>query len=50
LEDLNSLNLAITEAYLFKGIKSQKAYLRAEKYFSGMVMGDNYLELYRGIL
>lgn len=50
LEDLNSLNSATSESLLSKETKPQKAYLKAKKYFSGAVMGDNYLELYKKIL
>lgn len=46
LEDIDSLNLAVTEALITKGTKGINACNRASEFFSGKIMGDNYLEFY----
>lgn len=46
LEDIDSLNLAVTEAFMTKYTKGVNAYNRAIEFFSGKTMGDNYLEFY----
>lgn len=47
LEDIDSLNLAVTEALITKETKGINAYKRATEYFSGKTMGINYLEFYK---
>ena len=50
LEDINSLDYAITESLQTRTIKSENALLRAKNSFSGKKMGENYLEFYYKIL
>lgn len=50
LENINSLDLAVKSALQTKKLKSVNAYKKANKYFSGEIMGLNYLEFYKKII
>ena len=49
LDNLDSLDLAITESLNTKVFKSKNAFLKAKNYFSGNLMGENYLKLYQSV-
>ncbi|MBF4470274.1 glycosyltransferase family 4 protein [Flavobacterium sp. HJJ] len=50
LEDIKSLDYAITESLETKNMKSNNALLKAKNNFSGEKMGENYLKFYSQIV
>lgn len=50
LEDIGSLNNAVTKALMTKETKGINAYKRATDFFNGKTMGDNYLEFYNEVV
>ena len=50
LENIDSLDLAVTESLMTSKIKSEKAFEKAMGCFSGNTMGENYLHFYNKIL
>lgn len=49
LEDMDSLNVAVSEALNKRSLKSNNAFEKAKK-FSGEIMGANYLDFYNKVL